>query len=127
MASLTSQNVSLNNLNDKLNNNIKNKLYNISTQKMEYSTCSTCADSLDLEADNLDNFDNLGLVFYKNMDYKQKNKSYNFNVYAVQDLDKFKSNALFNGWLLTSDYKYSCNYLEVPPCSWIYLNAILAV
>ena len=127
MASLTSQNVSLNNLNDKLNNNIKNKLYNINTQKMEYSTCSTCADSLDLEADNLDNFDNLGLVFYKNMDYKQKNKSYNFNVYAVQDLDKFKSNALFNGWLLTSDYKYSCNYLEVPPCSWIYLNAILAV
>ena len=72
MASLTSQNVSLNNLNDKLNNNIKNKLYNISTQEMEYSTCSTCADSLDLEADNLDNLDNLGLVFYKNMDYKQK-------------------------------------------------------
>ena len=69
----------------------------------------------------------LGLIFYKNMNCKQKNKNYNFNVYAVQDLDKFNSNALFNGWLLTSDYKYSCNYSEVPPCSWIYLNAILAV
>ena len=121
---ITPSNVALNDLHNKLNNTIKNKMYNISTQKMEYSTCSTCADSLDLEADNLDN---LGLMFYKNMDCKQKNKSYNFNVYVVQDLDKFKSNALFNGWLLTSDYKYSCNYLEVPPCSWIYLNAILAV
>ena len=122
MASLTSQNVSLNNLNDKLNNNIKNKLYNISTQKMEYSTCSTCADSLDLEADN---FDNLGLVFYKNMDYKQKNKSYNFNVYVVQDLDKFKSNALFNGWLLTSDYKYSCYCWDILPCCWLDLESVL--
>ena len=69
MASLTSQNVSLNNLHDKLNNNIKNKLYNINKQDMDYSTCSTCADASELEADNLDN---VGLIFYKNMDYKQK-------------------------------------------------------
>ena len=124
---ITSSNVALNDLHDKLNNTIKNKMYNINNPNMANSSCSTCADSSDLNNLEVDNLDNLGLMFYKNMDYKQKNKSYNFNVYAVQDLDKFKSNALFNGWLLTSDYKYSCNYLEVPPCSWIYLNAILAV
>ena len=67
----------------------------------------------------------LGLVFYKNMDYKQKNKSYNFNVYVVQDLDKFKSNALFNGWLLTSDYKFSCYYLDILPCCWLDLENVL--
>jgi hypothetical protein len=70
--------------------------------------------------------ENLGLVFYKQMDYIQKNKSYTFNVYRVVDFAIFYNNALFNGWLLTSDEKYSCNSLDVPPCSWINLNSILS-
>ena len=49
------------------------------------------------------------------------------NVYAVADLEKLYTNALYNGWLLTSDGKYSCNCIEVPPCSWIKLNALFAV
>ena len=73
---ITSSNVALNDLHDKLNNTIKNKLYNINNQKMYNSTCSTCADSSDLN--NLDSdlnyldsdLNNLGLMFYKNMDYK---------------------------------------------------------
>ena len=74
---ITSSNVALNDLHDKLNNTIKNKLYNINNQEMDNSTCSTCADSSDLnnlDSDNLDShLNNLGLMFYKNMDYKQKN------------------------------------------------------
>ena len=126
---ITSSNVALNDLHDKLNNTIKNKLYNINNQEMDNSTCSTCADSSDLnnlDSDNLDShLNNLGLMFYKNMDYKQKNKYYNFNVYAVADLEKFYTNALYNGWLLTSDGKYSCNSLDIRPCCWLDLESIL--
>ena len=71
MASLTSKNVNLNNLNDKLNNTIKNKSYNIDVKEMDNSTC---ADSADLNMDCLDShLNNFGLMFYKNIDYKQKN------------------------------------------------------
>ena len=124
--SFNSLNIGLNDLHDNLNNVIKNKLYNIDAKKsnMDNSDCSTCADSSDLN--NLDCIDNLGLVFYKKMDYKQKNKSYTFNVYRVVDYDMFYNKALFNGWLLTSDTLYSCNSLDVPPCSWINLNSILS-
>ena len=61
------------------------------------------------------------------MEYKQKNKSYIFNVYKAVDFDMFYKNALFKGWLLTSDTKFSCNSLDVPPCSWIDLNSILNI
>ena len=71
-ASLTSSNVGLNDLNDGLNNVIKNKLYNINTNKhkMDIGSCSTCADSSDLN--NSDGIDNLGLMLYKKLDHKQK-------------------------------------------------------
>ena len=69
---ITSSNVALNDLHDKLNNTIKNKMYNINNPNMANSSCSTCADSSDLNNLEVDNLDNLGLMFYKNMDYKQK-------------------------------------------------------
>ena len=123
-ASLTSSNVGLNDLNDGLNNVIKNKLYNINTNKhkMDIGSCSTCADSSDLN--NSDGIDNLGLMLYKNWTIN-KNTSYSFNVYNVVDSEIVYNNALFNGWLLTSDGKYSCYSLDIPPCSWISLDSIL--
>ena len=68
---------------------------------------------------------NLGLEFYKQIEYKHNYRTYIFNVYKVVDLDMFDKYALFNGWLLTPDYKYSCNSLDVPPCSWGQLISIL--
>ena len=67
----------------------------------------------------------LGLIFYKNMNYKQKNKSYNFNVYAVADLEQFTRAGLFNGWLLTINDKFACHCEDVPPCSWSEITHIL--
>ena len=59
------------------------------------------------------------------MDYKQINKSYSFNVYKVVDLDLVDNNALFNGWLLTSDYKYCVYSLELQPCRWCSVESLL--
>ena len=87
---------------------------------MDIGSCSTWAD-----LNNSYGIDNFGLMFYKKLDYKQKNKSYSFNVYNVVDSEIFYNNALFNGWLLTSDGKYSCYSLDIPPCSWISLDSIL--
>lgn len=127
-ASLNHYNVGINDLHETLNNVIKNKQYNITTNKnkdtMDILDCSTSADSSDFN-NNLDGLDSLGLRFCKTLDYKQKNKSYNINVYSVVDYDNFYNNGLFNGWLLTSDCKYSCNSLDVPPCSWINLDSTL--
>ena len=47
---------------------------------------------------------------------------YNINAYKVVDYNSFCNNALFNGWLLTTDRKYSCYSSDVPPCSWIHVE-----
>lgn len=126
-APLNSFNVGISELHNNLNNVIKNKKSNIAinnkTSAMDILECSTVADSSDLN--NLDGLDNLGLCFNKTLEYKKKNKVYNINVYNVVDYDMFYNNALFNGWLLTSDEKYSCYCLDVPPFSWIAINTIL--
>ena len=51
---------------------------------MNIGSRSTCAD-----LNNSDGMDSLGLMFYKKMDYTQRNKFYSFNVYAVIDLEKY--------------------------------------
>ena len=73
-ASFNSYNVGINDLHDNLNNVIKNKRYNITTNKhkdtMDILDCSTCADSSDLN--NLDGLDSLGLIFCKTLPYNNK-------------------------------------------------------
>ena len=122
---LTSYNVGINNLHDNLYTAIKNKQYNIHTkkEKMDILDCSTCADSTDLNG--LDSLDSLGLTFSKLLGHKQTNNMYKIKVYNVVDCNSFYNNALLNGWLLTTDHKYSCNSLDVPPCSWISLDNVL--
>ena len=73
---------------------------------------------------NLDCLDSLGLRLCKTLPYNKK-KTYNIKVYMVVDYERFYNNGLFNGWLLTTNLKYSCNSLDVPPCSWISLNSSL--
>lgn len=76
--------------------------------------------------DNLNNFENLGLKFYKTIELKNKYKINKINVYQVEDYDIFYHEALFNGWFLTMDRKYSCNSSEIPPYSWLSIDTILS-
>ena len=125
-ATLNTSNMDINDLHITLNNIIKNKMYNIKPQKciMDNPDDSTCADTLDLNHD-FDLLDNLGVFFFKNIEFKHKNKLYNINVFNVVDLDLFINNSLRTGWILTTDYKFSCYCLDIPPGTWFVLNAIL--